>query len=124
MCWNTCGIKVNRVDGVIVKIEGDPDCPQNWGKTCAKGNSGFMSLYDPKRVLYPMRRTNPDKGYGVDPKWERISWDEALKIITQRLKKIRMEDRVFSFRPGRRRLAPLISGAAARSTSAATAFIP
>ncbi len=92
MCWNTCGIKVNRVDGVVVKIEGDPDCPQNWGKTCAKGNSGFMSLYDPKRVLYPMRRTNPEKGYGVDPKWARISWDEALKVITDRLKKVRSED--------------------------------
>lgn len=92
MCWNTCGIKVNRVDGVVVKIEGDPDCPQNWGKTCAKGNAGFMSLYDPKRVLYPMRRTHPEKGFGVDPKWERISWDEALKIIGERLAKIRKED--------------------------------
>lgn len=93
MCWNTCGIKVNRVNGTIVKIEGDPDCPQNWGKTCAKGNSGHMSLYDPNRVLYPMRRTNPSKGFDVDPKWERISWDEALEIVTARLKKIRAEDR-------------------------------
>ncbi len=92
MCWNTCGIKVNKVDGVIVKIEGDPDCPQNWGKTCAKGNSGHISLYDPNRVLFPMRRTNPAKGFDVDPKWERVTWDEALEIITARLKKIRAED--------------------------------
>jgi len=92
MCWNTCGIKANKVDGVIVKIEGDPDCPQNWGKTCAKGNSGHISLYDPNRVLFPMRRTNPAKGFDVDPKWERITWDEALEIITARLKKIRAED--------------------------------
>ena len=92
MCWNTCGIKVNKVDGVIVKIEGDPDCPQNWGKTCAKGNSGHISLYDPNRVLFPMRRTNPAKGFNVDPKWERITWDEALEIIAARLKKIRAED--------------------------------
>ena len=92
MCWNTCGIRVNRIDGLIVKIEGDPECPQNWGKTCAKGNSGHMSLYDPHRVLFPMRRTNPEKGFDVDPKWERISWDEALEIITARLKKIRAED--------------------------------
>ena len=92
MCWNTCGIKVNKADGVIVKIEGDPDCPQNWGKTCAKGNAGYMSLYDPNRVLFPMRRTNPVKGFDVDPKWERISWEEALEILTARLKKIRAED--------------------------------
>ena len=92
MCWNTCGIRVNRIDGLIVKIEGDPECPQNWGKTCAKGNSGHMSLYDPHRVLFPMRRTNPEKGFDVDPKWERISWDEALEIVTARIKKIRAED--------------------------------
>ncbi|MFQ5682958.1 MAG: molybdopterin-binding protein, partial [Candidatus Binatia bacterium] len=92
MCWNTCGIKVNRVDGVIVKIEGDPDCPQNWGKTCAKGNAGHMSLYDPHRVLAPMRRTNPAKGFDVDPGWETISWDEALEIVAEKLKKIRSED--------------------------------
>jgi anaerobic selenocysteine-containing dehydrogenase len=92
MCWNTCGIRVRRVDGVIVKIEGDPDCPQNWGRICAKGNSGFMSLYDPKRVLYPMRRTNPEKGFGVDPQWQRISWDEALEIVGQRLARLRRED--------------------------------
>jgi molybdopterin-containing oxidoreductase family molybdopterin binding subunit len=92
MCWNTCGIRVRRVEGVIVKIEGDPDCPQNWGRICAKGNSGFMSLYDPKRVLHPMRRTNPEKGFGVDPRWQRISWDEALEIVGQRLAKLRRQD--------------------------------
>ncbi|MBI3064981.1 MAG: hypothetical protein HYY82_08585 [Deltaproteobacteria bacterium] len=92
MCWNTCGIRVNRIDGVIVKIEGQPDCPQNWGKTCAKGNAGFMSLYDPNRVLHPMRRTNPEKGFDIDPKWERISWEKALEILTEKLKKIRADD--------------------------------
>lgn len=92
MCWNTCGIRVNRVDGVIVKIEGDPDCPQNRGRICAKGNSGFMSLYDPRRVLHPMRRTNPAKGFDVDPRWERISWEQALATIAERLARIRRDD--------------------------------
>ncbi|MDP6559322.1 MAG: molybdopterin-dependent oxidoreductase [Candidatus Binatia bacterium] len=92
MCWNTCGIKVHRVNGEIVKIEGDPDCPQNWGKICAKGNAGHASLYDPHRVLKPRRRTNPAKGFDVDPGWEEISWDEALEIMTDRLKRIRLED--------------------------------
>ena len=92
MCWNTCGIRVNRADGVIVKIEGQPDCPQNWGKTCAKGNAGYMSLYDPNRVLYPMRRTNPEKGYGVDPKWEPIDPEEAWQIVVKQLRRILEDD--------------------------------
>ena len=92
MCYSSCGILVHRVNGVVVKIQGDPDCPNNRGKLCAKGESGLISLYDPDRVKTPLRRTNPQKGYGVDPKWERISWEEALTIITDELKKVREDD--------------------------------
>jgi len=50
------------------------------------------SLYDPNRVNYPVRRTNPEKGIFVDPKWKRISWDEALDEMAVRLRKIRAEN--------------------------------
>ncbi|MBF8304387.1 MAG: BisC, partial [Dehalococcoidia bacterium] len=50
MCLGDCGIMVHRVDGVVVKIEGDPNCPNSNGKICAKGLAGIMSLYNPKRV--------------------------------------------------------------------------
>ena len=39
-----------------------------------------------------MKRTNPVKGRGVDPKWQRITWDEALDTITEKLKKVREDD--------------------------------
>src|SRR3972149_5010321 len=80
MCYSNCGIIVHRVNGVVVRVEGDPDCPASRGKICAKGNAGFLSLYDPYRVLVPLRRTNPEKGIGVDPKWQEITWEEALDI--------------------------------------------
>jgi molybdopterin-containing oxidoreductase family molybdopterin binding subunit len=51
-----------------------------------------MLLYDPNRVNVPLKRTNPEKGIGVDPKWVEISWDEALDIMTEKLKKIKAED--------------------------------
>ena len=57
---------------MIVKIEGNPD------SVAGKGICGIMSHYDPNRVTKPLRRTNPEKGSGVDPKWKGISWDEAL----------------------------------------------
>lgn len=93
MCYNACGIKVHRVNGVILKIEGDPENPSTLGRLCAKGNAGIMSLYRTNRVKTPLKRTNPEKGIGVDPKWAEIGWDEALDTITEKLKKIKEDPR-------------------------------
>jgi anaerobic selenocysteine-containing dehydrogenase len=92
MCLGDCGILVHRVDGVVVDIKGDPDCPVNLGKLCPKGYSGIMTLYDPSRVKTPLKRTNPEKGIGVDPGWVQISWDEAFDIMVEKLTKLRKED--------------------------------
>ncbi len=92
MCFNACAIKVHRVNGVAVKIEGNPDCPSSNGQICAKGNAGLMSLYSPSRLKVPLKRTNPEKGIGVDPKWVEIGWEEALDTIAKKLNKIRKED--------------------------------
>jgi len=91
-CYCNCGILVHRVDGLVVKIEGNPQSPMGRGKNCAKGIAAVMLLYDPNRLNYPLKRTNPEKGIGVDPKWERISWDEALDIVTDKLKECKERD--------------------------------
>ncbi|MEK7229855.1 MAG: hypothetical protein AAB154_07405, partial [Candidatus Binatota bacterium] len=39
MCFAACGILAHRKDGVLVKIEGDPDCPASEGHLCAKGQA-------------------------------------------------------------------------------------
>ena len=92
MCYSQCGIRAHRVNGKVVKIEGNPESPLGIGRICAKGLAGIMLLYDPYRLNVPMKRTNPEKGIGIDPKWVEISWEEALDTITQKLKKIRAED--------------------------------
>ena len=92
MCNAGCGILVHRVDGVAVDIKGDPDHPTSRGKLCAKGPCAIMSLYDPDRLKTPLKRTNPEKGLGVDPRWVPISWDEALDIAEKELARIRKED--------------------------------
>jgi molybdopterin-containing oxidoreductase family molybdopterin binding subunit len=91
-CYNSCGLLVHRVNGVAVGVEGNPDCPQNMGRMCAKGKAALMTLYSPSRVKTPLKRTNPEKGIGVDPKWVEISWEEALDTIAEKLKKVREED--------------------------------
>jgi anaerobic selenocysteine-containing dehydrogenase len=89
-CQAECSIIAHRVNGVVVRLEGDPASSiGSQGGLCAKGLSAIQVLYDPNRLSYPLRRTNPEKGIGVDPKWKRISWDEALEEIADKLKKAR-----------------------------------
>ncbi len=92
MCYGSCSILAHRVDGVVVKIEGNPESPIGKGRLCGKGVSGLMTHYDPNRVRAPLRRTNPVKGIGVDPGWKQISWDEALEEVAERLRKLREDD--------------------------------
>lgn len=86
MCINTCHVRARKVDGKVVYIQGNPESPLVEGKICPKGIAGVMSLYDPSRLKYPMKRTNPKKGRDEDPGWVRIDWDEAMDIVTGKLK--------------------------------------
>ena len=87
ICMNRCGILAHvNEDNVVDKILGDPENPHNHGRTCAKGDAGFEGLTDPDRITTPLRRTNPEKGVGVDPGWVPISWDEALDEIAGHLR--------------------------------------
>jgi anaerobic selenocysteine-containing dehydrogenase len=91
-CYNCCGIKIHRHEGKVVDVVGDPAAPNSKGHICAKGKARFLDLHNPKRVLKPLRRGNPEKGIGVDPQWREITWEEALTEIAGRLRKIREED--------------------------------
>jgi len=81
MCHGGCGVLVYVKDGKAVKISGDPDCPINHGTLCAKAFASIQLAYHPERLTYPVRRVGP-KGSG---KWERISWDEALDTIAEKI---------------------------------------
>ncbi|MGA8990467.1 MAG: molybdopterin-dependent oxidoreductase [Rhodoplanes sp.] len=59
------------------------------GRPCVKAYGLVQKTYNPHRVLYPMKRTNPKKGRDEDPGFVRISWDEAFEAIVGRLKDIR-----------------------------------
>ena len=93
LCLNRCGILAHRTeDGYVDKIVGDPENPHNEGKSCAKGNSGMEGIAPEIRITTPLRRTNPEKGIGVDPGFEPISWEEALDEVARHLKEVHEED--------------------------------
>jgi len=88
-CQARCAIRVRVVNGKAVKITGNPQSRVSDGKICPRGHIGLQVLYDPERIPTPLKRTNNQKGIGVDPKWAPISWDQALGDITDRLRKLR-----------------------------------
>lgn len=87
-CRVHCPIQVHVVNGVAVKVDGIPGEPNGQGRVCGKSQSGLMTLYNPYRVKSPMKRTNPEKGLGVDPQWVEISWDEAIDAVVEHLKPV------------------------------------
>jgi anaerobic selenocysteine-containing dehydrogenase len=93
-----CGILAHVENGRITKIEGDPDSPLNRGTICAKGLAQIEKLNHPDRLKYPMKRTG-ERGEG---KWNRISWDEALGTIAEKISEIIKGDgpRTISFAQG------------------------
>ncbi|MBW8011109.1 MAG: molybdopterin-dependent oxidoreductase [Chloroflexi bacterium] len=91
-CWigkQECGLLVRKVNGRVVKIEGHPAHPRNQGTLCPKGISQIMALYDPNRVKTPLLRTNEK---GIPGEWEPTTWDEALRIVGERIKDVRARD--------------------------------
>lgn len=88
-CYTYCPISVGVEDGVIVHIKGRKDFPCTEGRMCPKGRAAAMRVYDPNSLKKPLKRTNPQKGKGVDPKWVEVSWDEALTIAAQQLQRVR-----------------------------------
>ena len=92
MCLVGCGVLVKVEDGRAVNVIGNPDAPKNRGRMCAKGKSGIMTHYNPNRVTRPLKRINPEKGIGIDPGWQEISYEEAMDTMADKLRKIAEED--------------------------------
>ncbi len=85
ICGNNCGMIARYKDGRIREIVANPaDELGAMGSICVKGESAMNTLYDPDRLKYPMKRTNPEKGIGVDPGWVQITWDEAFQTIGEK----------------------------------------
>ncbi len=82
-CAVGCGQLVYVKDERIVDIEGDPDSPISQGCLCPKGAATFQLVTGnqrQKRVLY--RRPGGKE-------WERLSLDQAMEMVADRVKRTR-----------------------------------
>jgi anaerobic selenocysteine-containing dehydrogenase len=97
-CHGGCSIIGKVKDGELLKIEGNPyshnthdyvipkgsfakpgdiDFNTERGTVCPKGASGVYTLYNPRRLLHPVKRV----GARGSHQWKRISWDQAYDEI-------------------------------------------
>jgi len=84
-CEALCGIRVRKIDGRLVKVEGDPEDPSSRGGVCARGQALPQAMYHPDRIQGPLLREG-ERGSG---RWTNVSWDEALDRIASELARTR-----------------------------------
>ena len=85
-CYDGCGIVVERRNGKITRVLGDPDHPVSRGTLCGKCATAYNGVWQDEgaRLLYPLKRNGP-KGSG---EFTRISWEAALEAIASQLSMI------------------------------------
>ena len=88
-CPARCGITVKVAGGKAVQIKGNRSSLVSEGEICPRGHIGLQVLYDPERILSPLKRSQPQKGRGIAPQWKPISWDQAMEEIIGKLRTLR-----------------------------------
>jgi anaerobic selenocysteine-containing dehydrogenase len=86
-CWQCVsrdGIICYVEDCRLVKIEGNPKLPRTNGKLCSRGQAGINQVYNPDRLIYPLKRVGK-RGEGI---WKRISWEKAIDELTTKFKEV------------------------------------
>jgi anaerobic selenocysteine-containing dehydrogenase len=85
-CPDGCSLNVTIQDGRITAIDGSTSNPITDGYICAKVRRFGERVYGADRLLHPAVRKGP-KGAGA--RFERTSWDEALGLISTRMREAR-----------------------------------
>ena len=79
LCGNGCGLEVEVENNRIIKVRPDKDSPTSEGYVCRKGMNIAFHQHNADRVLYPLKK--------VGDKFERVSWDQAINEIAEKLNK-------------------------------------
>lgn len=84
-CFSGCTMKVHVENGRIAGFQGDEANKGAGGSLCAKGMAYIEYVYSPNRVGYPMVRV----GNREEGKFKRISWQDAIQTIGEKLRDIK-----------------------------------
>ena len=79
-----CHVRVHIQDGEVAKVTRDPKSPMGQNP-CARLVAAVDYHYHPERLNYPLKRA----GERGDDNWQRITWEQAMDEIAQKLDSIR-----------------------------------
>jgi len=82
LCSAGCSMLVEMLDGRPIRIKEDPAFP---APLCMKAEASLEYMYHRDRLKHPLKRVG-EKGEG---KWEQISWNDALDLISGELMKVK-----------------------------------
>jgi len=63
-CVWRCGVMAKVENGVVKRLEGNPNHPNNLGRLCPRGNAGIETMYSPDRIKFPLIRAGA-RGSGL-----------------------------------------------------------
>lgn len=84
ICSAGCGIEAEVHNGTWVRQNNAIDHPISQGSHCCKGIDQIDLIKSKCRVKYPLKRVNG--------KWERISWEQAVNEIGDKMLEIKKQD--------------------------------
>ncbi len=65
---------MRRIDGRLVKVEGNPEHPVSRGGLCARGQAIPQAMYHPDRIQTPLEKQS-------DGSFTELGWDDALDRV-------------------------------------------
>lgn len=77
-CGSSCDIIVSTKDGEVIKVNAGAQEGSTERYICAIGRYGFDSLKGEGRITSPAKR--------IDGKFKETTWDDAIHIVTEKLK--------------------------------------
>ncbi len=80
LCAQNCGLEVLVEGNRMVKVRPDRDNPRSEGYTCRKGLNVVYYQHHAQRLTHPLKR--------IGDKFQKISWDQAIEEIAEKLRSI------------------------------------
>jgi len=86
-CSIGCAISLNQINGFVMNVSGSEGVVNRDGNICRYPRFGYSYLNDKSRITKPLKK--------VKGKFKEISFDEAIKLIVEKIKSVKPDENGF-----------------------------